>query len=508
MKKVKLVAIVVLGLYIQLVGCASKSTMSSLPKARLSLDTQLLGQKDQWSKQCDDLKINLFCWLNSKDKVPTLSEALRLPIQQGVTSDRVMQLVITLPKHEGDVLVRLFDRAQNILIEPKLLREVGRSYSTFKNLQVRFEGLSPKKVYEFIVAAKDGEILDEREVSTLPVSMSKLKFAVVSCANDELYEKEGSELWTQLWDSQPQFILEIGDNVYADVRFGKVIKDIREQDIWERYVETRSRLNIYKKHKLIPIFAIWDDHDYGSNDGDRTFVLKDQSLKVFKDFFFQEDVPNFFQNGPSLSSLLRIGGQKFLIMDDRTYRSVNQPSDTFIKNKGAAVYPNKTDNDTYETHFGKEGEAFIDKFLNEDKKPAWLISGDQFFGNYHNYESYEGNHPNSFKNFTNQLKQAKSKVVFLSGDRHISEIMKISERDLAYQTYEITSSPIHSRTDPKSWEKDKNPRQIVGAAGIYNYTLIESEVIKNKMNFKVSTYKNSNTPKDRLLYEKSLQVGK
>lgn len=491
----------------QLSGGLSSSPSVGSVKVRESLALELLNQPDQWSTQCQTSKNDLLCWLSDKKNVKTVTEENRLPIQQGVTSDHVVQLAITIAKTESDLVIRLFDRNHKLLIAPIRQREAIRDFSDLKNILVSFDGLTPGQTYELIVAAKDGELLDEREVSTLPAAIKKLKFAVVSCANDEFYPKGGAELWSGLWTAQPQFILEIGDNVYADVKDGKALNPITERNIWDRYIETRSLLNIYKKHKLIPIVAIWDDHDYGYNDGDRTFALKDKSLQIFKDFFAQDDISQIFQNGPSNSSMYTVGGQRFLFMDDRYYRSVNKPSSAFIKNKGYAAYPVKSDNETYETHFGKEGEAFIDKYINEDQKPTWLISGDQFFGNYHNFESYEGNHPNSFRKFISQLKLAKAKIVFVSGDRHVSEIMKISKSDLGYKSYEITSSPIHSRSDPKSWDVDKNPRQIAGAAGVYNYTIVESEVSKNKLKFKVSTYKNSNATKENLLYDKALEVG-
>jgi alkaline phosphatase D len=470
---------------------------------RSKISKDLISNQTEWIAQCQKDKIDFFCWLVDKSKLATISDSHRLLIQQGPTSTTEMQIVVSLPKSESSVIVRLFDRKSKQLIEPIKMREAERSFSDVKNILLYFGKLQVNKNYELLVAASDGELLDEREVLTLPDYIKPLKFAIVSCANDFLYKSGGAEIWDDLWSMKPYFILEIGDNVYADTRNGKAIKPITEQELWTRYIESRSVISIYRKHQLIPIFAIWDDHDYGSNDGDRTFELKDQSLRIFKDFYAQEDMPGFFQNGPSVSSGFVLDGQQFLLLDNRYYRSVDKPSPVFIKNKEFKLKELRVDNQNYETHFGKEGEDFIFNNLNQRKLPTWLITGDQYFGGYHIFESYEGNHPTSFKNFLTQLRKAKSKVVFISGDRHLSELMEIEKQEIGYPTYEITSSGIHAGNNPEAWARDRNPRQLAGVSGFFNYTIIESQIVKSKMEFKVIAYK----PNKIKLYEKNLKLG-
>src|SRR5690606_32127208 len=107
--------------------------------------------------------------------------------------------------------------------------------------------------------------------------------------------------------------------------------------------------------------------------------------------------------------------------------------------------------------------------------PTWLISGDQFFGGYHAYESYEGRHPRSFQAFLRRLKSQSAPVVFLSGDRHLAEIMEIPESLLGFRTFEITTSPIHAKVYDDPWKEFPNPRQIEGVAGVLNYAILETD---------------------------------
>ena len=36
--------------------------------------------------------------------------------------------------------------------------------------------------------------------------------------------------------------------------------------------------------KQTPVIGIWDDHDYGINDGSKLFTYRDESQEVFLDF--------------------------------------------------------------------------------------------------------------------------------------------------------------------------------------------------------------------------------
>src|SRR6185369_14236426 len=68
-------------------------------------------------------------------------------------------------------------------------------------------------------------------------------------------------------------------------------------------------------------FAIWDDHDYGPNDADRSFVLKDVSLEAFRLFW---ENPSYGVPGlGGITSMFEWSDAQFFLLDDRSFRSVN-----------------------------------------------------------------------------------------------------------------------------------------------------------------------------------------
>lgn len=71
-----------------------------------------------------------------------------------------------------------------------------------------------------------------------------------------------------------------GDNIY-----------LREAD-WDSKTGIQHRYTYSRKIKeMQPLlaktqnFAIWDDHDFGPNDGDRGFYNKNLTQQAFKDFW-------------------------------------------------------------------------------------------------------------------------------------------------------------------------------------------------------------------------------
>ena len=67
----------------------------------------------------------------------------------------------------------------------------------------------------------------------------------------------------------------MGDNVYGDV------KD-NTKNLKSAYNTAKVNLAQFNKHNIL---AIWDDHDYGINDGGSDFVHKQESKELFLNFW-------------------------------------------------------------------------------------------------------------------------------------------------------------------------------------------------------------------------------
>lgn len=344
---------------------------------------------------------------------------------------------------------------------------------------------------------KDGKVVDERNFG-LRTAKTDIKFAVVSCSDDH-FKVEQKAMWTHVLQQKPDFIFAIGDNVYADVEDGKYHGDATPELLWRRYVQTRTNLLVFRAKNLIPMIALWDDHDYGQNDGDRRYSQQKSSLQIFKSFFPQDVPSDQYFGGPGAASAFAYGEQRFYFLDGRSFRSPNKDPQICVSKKDKKQCEKKPRKDRGrdrmasrepETHFGKEQEQWLNRMLDQGGSDvAWLITGDQWFGAYSPFESFESNQPNDFKRFMARLKDQGARVAFISGDRHASEITKVDKSVLGFETYEIVSSPIHAKVYPSNWNDFPNPGQIAATANAFNYVLIDSRVRSSKWEMKIKNFK-------------------
>ncbi len=390
---------------------------------------------------------------------PTKTEVLSgLSVLQGATDETSTQINIIAPADKNYSVAVGFDKS---LLESPVLQKKVHPGSATQVLQLHLDNLTPELLYTLRIyegdAADPKLLIDERYFKTLPKTWTQTRLFVISCTDDSFEELQKKQ-WKQISEQKPDLLFMIGDNVYVDGGAMR-LKSVNEDDIWRRYAETAQRLDLYKNKQLIPVFATWDDHDFGINDGGAEFQHKLFAQSVFKTFFPME--PNsILQSGPGVASALKIGRQQFLFLDDRSFRSAKLTKP--------------------QTHFGAEQTGWILQQIQKHKGPTWLMSGDQFFGAYHRFESFEGNHPEDFKKFIKDLKSIKKPLIFLSGDRHLSEISKIEKSLLGFETLEMTSSGLHAKMHPGSADQHKNPRRIFVKDGLSNYLDLKIDITQEK----------------------------
>ena len=88
-------------------------------------------------------------------------------------------------------------------------------------------------------------------------------------------------IWNALYQAQPDALLMIGDNVYADSP--EFRSSPSREGLETEYAKLEATPAFQRLRDVVPIYATWDDHDYGLNDGGKEFTLKDVSQQVFFD---------------------------------------------------------------------------------------------------------------------------------------------------------------------------------------------------------------------------------
>lgn len=307
-----------------------------------------------------------------------------------------------------------------------------------------------------LIDERTGLIVDSRLFKTLAIKENKLRFAVCSCMDDRRHD---AEIWQELVARNPDIIFFIGDSVYTD----KGISDIgvaKPETLWRRFCEARTTLDIYYSKYLIPIVATWDDHDFGANDADSSYPYVVESQSNFRTFFAQEpDYCRYLMSGFGVGCSIELAGQLFVLLDDRSFRLQKGSQDPYA-------------------HWGREQTKWLYELLQKQSGPSWLLNGSQFFPKVFWRESLSRDHQGQLQQLITELSRVSSKVLFVSGDVHYSEISRIEPEVLGYQTYEFTSSSVHSRHFPGAPGIIPNPRRIK-STGNNNFMLFESQAEDN-----------------------------
>lgn len=390
-----------------------------------------------------------------------------LSILQGPTSDKESLINIVVPRLKK-YTYEVRDEANNLQTVELYETVVGPGFHNIDKLKV--SGLSLGVTYTLKVIDKK-TIVDQRQFSALNIHNTQPRFAMLSCMSDDYRFSDAIEpMWDRLQQQNPEFLILTGDVVYVDSFEYVERKKATEFDLWQRYVDSLKRIPLYHWTKLVPAFTTWDDHDYGTNDGDRDFVSKELALKLFRAVYGGHNLPGVWTQGPNgVSSMLSAFGQNFYLMDDRTFR---QPNKNQIEKEEFA-------------HWGQGQHEWLLQNLATHNKASWIINGNQCFSgiDLSFKESFEVNSSQEFINFVNELKAIQAPVVFGSGDVHLSEVMRIPQERLGYETFEFTSSAMHSYVGG-GWE---NPLRVSGAyCKEFNFMMIQSQSLNRGLNINVT----------------------
>ncbi len=377
-------------------------------------------------------------------------------ILQGPSSESVAQFALTAPLSEN-VQVRIVDSRGH---EYPTYGEVRHRHPGFSDevIQVMVEGLNQHEIYQLQVQGLRQS--DVRLFRTTPKVKARPWIITTSCMSDSIHN---SGLWDQVERYSADLMVFLGDAVYVDRPFllsSRIPEN--KSDVWQRHLETRKTLQVFRHEFLTPIVAVWDDHDYGFDAAMGQHPLGEVVFEVFNVFFPQREIPGTFERGPGMSSSYRGLSQHLLLLDGRSFRET----------------------DSFNPIFGKDVEAWAAKQA-QGGGVIWLGTGIQYFGGYLKKDSFEYDNPTAFSQFIKRLSQLPARFIFLSGDIHFSEVMEIEKEQLGYKTFEITSSSAHSATFPgRHLYYDMigltNPRRL-GATSTHNFVLLKPSLTDNAL---------------------------
>lgn len=361
-------------------------------------------------------------WLQTKK--PCLA-AVRFWKQGRPETARLSDIVRTV--EDGDLIAR-FNLAR---------LEFGARY----DYEIYLDGLRVALPYETSFQTQKMWRWRTNETEEVP----GFRIAVGSCSyvNDPDYDRPGApygggyEIFPVIAAQKPDAMLWLGDNVYY-----READWLNETAMRYRYAHTRSLPEMQSLLASTHHYAIWDDHDFGPNDSDWSYRMRDTSLEVFKDYWANRQYGT--REAPGVYGSFEWNDVEFFLLDNRYYRSANRAPNAEKKQM-----------------FGDRQLTWLEDALASSRAPFKIIAaGNQMMNPMTLWEAF-GAYPAEQKRLINYIREARiTGVLFLSGDRHHSELIKRVEPDL-YPLYDFTSSPLTSGPANPTREEN-NPARVPG----------------------------------------------
>lgn len=245
-----------------------------------------------------------------------------------------------------------------------------------------------------------------------------------SCINQDLPQP----IWSAIEKDNIDGFIFLGDNVYGDDTSGNLIK--------LRSAYSKQKLQFPSWLSKKDIFTIWDDHDYGENDGGGSYINKKESQDIFLDFWDipQNDQRNH-QEGIYYDKEIVVDGLKvhFIGLDTRYFRSE-------IKGKKLS-YQNNIDEDA--GILGMDQWNWLNKTISRDADLVIIMTSIQLLATNHRFEKWSL-FPNDRKKMLDLINNLDATTIVISGDRHRAGIYKYGD------IFEVTSSSINVPSSRKS----------------------------------------------------------
>ena len=260
--------------------------------------------------------------------------------------------------------------------------------------------------------------------------LSRIAFG--SCANQTMNQS----IWDAVLSYRPDLFLFCGDNVYGDFNSADAA------NLKHAYEEAGKVKGYSRLRDTVSHLAVWDDHDYGLNDGGVEFAHKAVSKELFLDFWNAPatDIRRK-RDGIYDSRIIGPPGMRVqvILLDVRWFRSPLKVTDQ----RGA---PGKErylpDPDPAKTMLGAVQWAWLTEELRKPAELRLIVSSTQVLAEGHGWERW-GNMPLEKQKLIDTIRASGAKgVVLLSGDRHIGALYRETPADL-YPLYEATSSGLN-----------------------------------------------------------------
>lgn len=343
-----------------------------------------------------------------------------------------------------EITVRLAASGSSESIQVKEFRtDTMLQHGKYHLLKSEWKDLDPSTRY-VITIELDGEAAAEQSFQTFPAEpVFDVSFLTGSCAMRPpqafrmFYPGPQEAIYPVMSAMPADFMMWLGDNVYYLFRHMGVPEQMYERRIRKAQV---PEVDAFMRSR--PMYAIWDDHDYGPDNKKGNFALKDTSWFIHTHFW--ANPYNGIPGTKGTFSHFQLSDADFFLTDNRFQSTTYRDPNPAMLGKGQMEWLKRGLLESTATfHFIVIGSQVLNRL---DRGESW----------YHypaeRQELLDFLSDNNIKN-----------VIFLTGDRHHTELQSITLRS-GHSVYDFTCSPLTSVVNQTilGGPEENNPQRIPG----------------------------------------------
>lgn len=264
-----------------------------------------------------------------------------------------------------------------------------------------------------------------------------------SCAKQDTPQP----IWSAVNALEPELFVFLGDNIYGDTRdMGVLAAKYAQLGAIPGFQQLRSRTTV---------LATWDDHDYGENDAGQDYPMKEESRRLFCDFWGEPaDSPRRTRQGIHAAYVFGPPGRRVqLILPDLRFNRTpilardlaGTGYDEWAKSLEAAgrpVYgPYERNPEPAATMLGEAQWQWLEAQLAVPAELRILCSSLQVVADFPGWEAWI-NYAYDHQRLIGAVRQQGANgLLCISGDTHYAELSRL-EANVPYPLWDLTSSGL------------------------------------------------------------------
>lgn len=271
--------------------------------------------------------------------------------------------------------------------------------------------------------------------------LSRIAFGC--CADQE----RPQPVWDPVLARRNDLFIFLGDNIYADTRDMAVMN--------AKYAKLAAIPGFRRLRDTTPLVAVWDDHDFGENDAGGDYPMKEQSRRIFLDFWAEPaDSPRRDRDGIYASYVFGPPGERVQVIlpDLRFNRTAMTPMalvgaeyEAWGQKRVAAGLPLPgpyvRNPDHAATMLGERQWAWLERQFDVPAELRLFGSSVQVLADATGWEAWANFARDQGRLFDVIRRKRAHGVLFLSGDIHYAELSKL-DVNVPYPLWDLTSSGL------------------------------------------------------------------